>query len=131
MAAHTERHEKPGPAPPARPMTLIELIYHVTADPKRAFLLIAIVCCSVVSTWPMIIFACLVAIKLSPLKLIYATFASTFCSGFVITLIVIRVKKIRRSWKSRAANGGQLTTRNSRPQNPKPTPTPRKPRPKR
>lgn len=131
MAAHSERHGKPGPAPPRRPMTLIELIYYVTADPKRTFLLIAIVCCTWVSTWPVIIFVALMAMKFSTLKLIYAAFASTFCSGSVVTFMVIKVKKMRKSLKSGPADGGQLTKGNSRQQNPKPAPRRRKPRPPR
>jgi hypothetical protein len=128
MAAHGERHEKPGPAPPAWPMTFFELIYNITGDPQRTQMLIAIISCTVVSTWPIIITACLIAIKLHPLQLLYAAFASTFCSGSVITFIVIRVKKIRKSLKNDGASAGQQTKRSSLPQNPRPARKPRKPR---
>jgi hypothetical protein len=112
-------------------MTLIELIYHAIADPKRTLLLIAIVCCTLVSTWPVIIFIALMAMKLSTLKLIYAAFASTFCSGSFVTFMVIKVKKMRKSLKNDPADGGQLTKGNSRRQNPKPAQRRRKPRPPR
>jgi|GEM_PF-3692342 len=111
-------------------MTLIELIDRAIADPNRAVLLIAIICCTLVSFWPIIIFVTLVAMKLSALKLIFATLGSTFCSGSVITFTVIKVKKVRKKkdLRSGAADGAQLTKGNSRQRNPKPNRKRRKPR---
>lgn len=109
MAARSGRPREPGPAPPARSMTVVELIDHATDDPAKALLLILIVCCPIIATSPVIILVVLAAMKLSSFKLICIALVSTFGSSSALAFVIIKIKKTWKSLKNRGPTGGELT----------------------
>jgi hypothetical protein len=109
MAARSGRRREPGPAPPARSMTVVELIDHATDDPAKALLLILVVCCPIIAASPAVILIVLAAMKLSSLKLMSIALVSTFGSSSALAFVIIKVKKMRKSLKNRGPTGGELT----------------------